>query len=166
MTDAPQPTATRQLDAQIEERVFGRTILGFAPVCGWQDQPGECVELEGEPDDHAGVWVRDCACDHYAELERDGLTSEPRVFGHTWQCLEVARCYSTEIAAAFAVVERMHGPPYGDVVSIHYKQGCVEPFAMLAWEVEFRLAGVRAADVSLPIAICKAALLPVEGRGK
>ena len=91
----------RELDALIAEKVMGLDVLGWASgVCyggdGWYIQ-------DAEPKTHP-AFLEHCFCDI-----GDYGDSWPVALGHDVGCLGVVRFYSTEIAAAWEVVEKLRG---------------------------------------------------------
>lgn len=121
-----EPTTGRELDVLIAEKVMGQTDLAHLQGCY-----EESTLPDG--DGYEGFFCPRCK----------------RSASDTGPC---APSYSSNIAAAFQVVERMNELRYS--VSI-YSQG--------SWRVEFEdrtdnLTEYRAFGDTLPLAICRAAL--------
>lgn len=72
--------------------------------------------------------------------------------------------YSTDIAAAWEVVEAMHAK--GEVLSLIYCCGDKPPWDKLRYRACFRHSDSFAVDDAAPLAICHAALLAVAAEGK
>ncbi len=92
-----------ELDAAIG-KLMGLDVLGVSgcsrePECGEWEPTGHWAESgrEGAP---RAVYLRRCCCE-FARAE------DPRTFGHTSFCLGVVPAYSSEIAAAWLVVEKL-----------------------------------------------------------
>ena len=93
--------AGAELDAEIARRVFGIDVLGMAPCHHDPDGGGLSV---GEWDNQSiqrPVHILG-TCDGHESFE-DG---DPVYFGHSW-CLVPCPLYSTDIAEAWLVVEKM-----------------------------------------------------------
>lgn len=69
------------------------------------------------------------------------------------------REYSTDIAAAWQVVERLHG--VGDLLSLDYGKFHLDLWDDLHWQARFRDSEVHACARTAPHAICLAALRAV-----
>ena len=101
---------SRELDVKMAE-ALGLDVLGYElahpdPECGdW------CVgEWEGR-DEQQPVYVRHCDCDIRNDLILEGYEDDPWLAqsheGHMLCCLDVVPFYSTDIATAWGLVEKM-----------------------------------------------------------
>lgn len=161
--------AGRELDAEISAKVFGK------PVIGWE--PAFCPEgtwcfIPAEHDDYANqpVFVDCCDGDH-SDCDSDFL-GEKRFFertGHGHSCCDVVPCYSSEVSAAFSVVERMRElgwwcqmrtPWGGDDEGDGYWAGFT-PQGVTGWNG--RPDHWTKAD-TMPEAICRAALEAIKAK--
>jgi hypothetical protein len=159
-TELAELVAGREMDAQIHERLFGVPVVGWC-TCAWVD--GE-RSAHPESEDPAGwscyaergpVFVEHCCCEHAA-------LDETRYFGHVSSCLGVVPPYSTDIAAAWQVVEHFTAREYGKVrVSTSYYHGY---HAHICWGPGVDGEGSSPEGVyggTAPEAICRAALAAV-----
>ena len=94
--------AGREIDALVAEKIMGMTVVGKA-TCLLAE--GFVIQSENDgapvPKWHSvePVFVEDCICD----IETD----DRKLFGHQIGCLEVVPFFSTDIAAAWQVVEKL-----------------------------------------------------------
>lgn len=102
MADVAAIPVGPELDAAIAREVFGITVVGIVPC----SREPECGELEVSP--HWGDTVErpvahlgECACSELAE-EGDDIT-----LGHLALLLNPVPSYSSDIAAAWQVVEKL-----------------------------------------------------------
>lgn len=183
--DAEPPIAAlsgRELDAAVAERVMGLTMLGDADC----DRDPDCGGLEITPlyestatsTERHPVFLRECYCADYPlthvtypdgpmkQIEIDANARNVREYdadvgrwGHARCCLGVVPHYSTEIAAAMEVVEKMYADGWAVEMSRNIDRGQPE-----AWEAGFYGGNERkgvyktAYKDSLPLAVCIAAL--------
>ena len=152
-----EPAGPR-LDAWVAEHVMGLTILGDAPV--WEDheepvfmhvlsekfrRPGQRVR---------SVYVNECCCAQWSQDTRDYLG------GHGPTCLVAVAAYSSDLEAAWEVVEKVAVCSDFSLwreAEIHYANGafdCAKWGACLANSPE-------AFATTAPLAISRAALLAV-----
>lgn len=164
----------RALDAEVAEKV-----MGLGPILGYAGAWGECGHdsVSPEPGEFP-VYLESCVCDLCRKQNRESLASciseygwgeteiaevkanheSDWIFGHSWQCLAVVRPYSTDIAAAWEVVEKMRED--GDLRIEEYAEG---------WLVVSRLSDGREVDgqaTTAPLAICLAALSAATAEGE
>jgi hypothetical protein len=168
---------SREIDALIAEHVFGLAVQGewlpaWAPEGDWSVRPewrerggvelhpvyvGSCMH-EGYRDEMVAR-VRRLQAEHGwadAEVEKHiAKDDEEWACGHYWQCLEVVPHYSTDIAEAWRVVEKMREKGWDVMVDTTGYPG--EEWRCLMWQGE-RERWIPAAAQSAPMAICLAAL--------
>lgn len=149
-TDIP---AGRELDAALAERVMGLRVVHPAWPCGYY--PDGCsIEIMHAADDEnrePDSWHTELRPIHQVR-EGDPDNSDT----HTYRFLcEVVPAYSTDIAAAWLVVERMRA--LGWCVAINDRMDDPEP-----WWCEFATdgyeRGAQAWANTMPLAVCRAAL--------
>lgn len=123
--------AGRELDALVAEKVFGRTIVGWDTAIYVEGEWS--IHLGSDPKgwachaDKSPLALAHCVCEFYdsadaaisdayliEEMRNDGhpnfrgdLRPDPKCGGHYASCLDVVPPYSTSIAAAWQVVEKM-----------------------------------------------------------
>lgn len=151
-----QMQAGRELDALVAEQVMGWPVLGWT-TCAYAD--GEWTMHPGdEPSgfmvhaEHAPVYLRTCHCAD-VDVEDLELVEEDRIFGHYTFCLDVVPRFSTEIAAAWQVVEKMRSLGWFYSVS-----DVIEINEHLARFFKPDQPDAQAMDASVSLAICRAAL--------
>lgn len=166
-------TAGRELDAQIAEQVFGRTLVARDWPCGWADwDDGGEYQAAGTRDAPAGPgWTKQDATRWRARYPDRGPVyadpDDPRPY-------TPVPFYSREIAAAWQVVEAMialveatqatatnlewRGPLYKP--SHHYLTAEGYPLGTVCWYVHVeRFGWQRCICAETPmLAICRAAL--------
>jgi hypothetical protein len=88
--------AGRELDALVAEKVMALAVVGWGEVTNYAVffEYGRCDPL----------YVKQCVCD---EMRRTQTLPEEWKYGHSFGCLAGVPAYSTDIAAAWTVVERM-----------------------------------------------------------
>jgi hypothetical protein len=135
----------RALDAEVHQKVMGLHA-----------EFGRHSEYESSHALHKGLWERE---DWWA------VTAEPTPPGHNRRCFPVPH-YSTDIAAAWLVVERLQKllpHCYVEVLVMTSKRGGFLSRCRVAnMDDEFTFNGADSYDASVPLAICRAALKAVE----
>ena len=98
----------RERDALVGEKVMGLSVVGECwATTDWEG--GYLLELEPlyEFDHQVFVYVRSCQC----EVIRNSPTYDTKydiiICGHFANCLEIVPSYSTDIAAAWKIVEKI-----------------------------------------------------------
>lgn len=183
MSDLP---AGRELDALVAEKVMGLTVAGWGTAIHVEGEWS--VQLDGDPKGwacHAGanpLCVQHCQCDlldgaYWAENEayiveamreeypefKGDETPEPKLGGHYQGCLAVVPHFSTDIAAAWLVVEKMAAECwYPDFGYGKCKSGGYWVALFDKADPEGRLISREVAPTA-PHAICLAALRAVQG---
>ena len=152
------PEEHRQLDAEIAAKVFGITVIGEAP-CGAPDGYWH-VHLNAGPD--SGCVVSPV----YQKIVPDlwagdtGPLAVPKLNGVSEYALAPVPEYSTEIAAAWEVAEKLAAKGHRLILEDH-RDNPHSP----GWWARFDLAnGHDTGDVvaaTAPLAICRAALKAV-----
>lgn len=176
------------LDAEVARQKFGVDVLGMAwcrrdPECGEWNVTADHEE-DDEGDEQRFVYAATryvptrpgfaCGC---LEVREEYLTQrsawlaekgfgpddpeEGLVLGHDWTCLNVVEEYSTDIAAAWLVVEQMRASGFSFEMSDHD-----ERTHRPVWEVLFRgpIADGWATEDTPALAICRAALAATRGQ--
>ena len=141
MTDIDTLEPGPALDALVAEKVMGLRLDGDFPI--QQDEAGGWDPIDEE--DGAGHQRRPCyrTCgDH---------PMPPYQYEHGSTCRRVVPEYSTDIAAAWEVVEKLR--PTGPKLSIHA--------ARLGYDVEYGPGWFVSAPTA-PLAICRAALKAIK----
>jgi hypothetical protein len=153
-----EPAGAR-LDAWIAERVFGgEPDKEFVcPKCGgdcWHRTIGK-DKATGEP-----AVTDEVVCDGCQVHSASYSTSSGGCgWRGTWE--DIANPpYSTDIGAAWEVVEKMHR--MDECLSLNWRRGDITDDKM-RWAAEFRQSEEFAVSDSAPLAICRAALLAVVG---
>lgn len=165
-----------ELDAQIEQRIFGHTVV---PLGRAWDPSGEGYSILRPDEDHDGdlrpMWVRRCMCDllpqHQDESkwdysvisreswellaadERTEFAADRAVWGHSKHCLDVVPWYSSDISAAWRIVVQLHDR-FGLVLSWNKANPSASFITMGAI--------ITAEAETVPLAICLAALKTLE----
>ena len=98
---------SRELDEQVAE-ALGLELMGWEPARPDPEAPGWYVSFWAE--EKQPIYLGHCNCDLRDELI-DGPDLEPLACGHLRWCLEVVPFYSTDIATAFPLFERL-GPAW------------------------------------------------------
>ena len=144
----------RALDALVAEKVMGLAILGWDHA--WRCE-GEWVIDLGESGEKHPLYLRHCACD----VPPNG--DWPRLAGHTFHCLGVVSKFSTDIAAAWQVVDKLAASGKMACLTIDLLGGEGEEWRVFfQWDVSDDELAMPYADApTAPLAICLAALRAV-----
>lgn len=146
-----------QLDADVERLVFGREVLGMAACRPWQDGTGYYVDDEqASRPDHVmrPVYVGPGCYGLGRCTSTDPATT---VFGHWAECLEVVPAYSTDLASAWLVVERMRDRWEFRLTRWHEDLDAPE-WCALFFDRRLGSADGEVYAETAPLAICRAAL--------
>lgn len=172
--------AGRELDALVAEKVMGLTVLPLRMVAAfvegeWSLHPESTVEGWACHSEEAPVYVSRCMCDlgpiqvpeddpetnhlrhEHNETWQKEFDAEREKWGHTSRCLDVVPTYSTDIKAAWKVVEAMREHDFTFIIDNTSFVWCAG-FSPLA--APDRIQWV--ANDSARLAICLAALSAVE----
>lgn len=161
----------RELDARVAEKVMGWTLAkAWAPAMfvegGWSIhtdsehltrhpvyvQHCHCADLQAPPDDPEKA---------YEQRWREEYQREVPIYGHWWQCLRVVPCFSTSIADAWTVVEKLNSGDESDWFDITIGNGlCRARFLLRGYRPFLDRTG-EAEDTSPAKSICLAALRAV-----
>ena len=158
--DTDKLEAGRELDALIAEKVMSLNVLGV--VNGERDPEG-CfghhimIPFEYCPKDsiETPIYLAHCLCEFREESDID-------YFGHTAGCLEVVPWYSTNIAAAWEVVEALNSMKLGWFSLEQFGSKGQDEWSALIWVSGGESDCFFADAETVPLAICRMALKAVE----
>ena len=152
--------AEPDLDWRVAELVMGLDVPGMLMVTPDHDSPSAyCVPYRQEPhglDAPRPVYVAHCACDM-----DERQPSDEDYWGHYAACLEVVPRYSTDIAAAWQVADKLHNSGWW----VRVKSAMNEDLEQLGWAAHIgrwwnrEYLGTWA--LTAPLVICRAALLAI-----
>lgn len=180
--------ADRELDALVAEQVMGLVLAGHA--CAAFVEGEWSIQADSTPDrwmchaEVAPLYVAHCVCatgpltisGRHAEgsdpvfvedYNRDAIKrygAERARFGHVTHCLAVVPTYSTDVATAWLVVEKLAERGWLLMLEqCRWRDGLARPGE---WAAYFQDAVTRgeAAAPTAALAICRAALAAVEAR--
>lgn len=159
-------TAGRELDALVAEKVMGLKVLGLHPC--WDPECGDPQPCPYDAGVEHPVYLDHCSCDLDLETELVRVSGWTRFrvgeTGHSYHCISRVPDYSTDIADAWRVIERMirEGQKFWQLDSLGFEGE--------RWRVCFARGGdtddvrqwIPAVADTAPHAICLAALKAVE----
>jgi hypothetical protein len=151
--------AGRELDALIAEKVMGLRVVGRAKAETFECKDDYLIIAEGG-DEPVFLSQGRCMCEDDEGLPGFPASEELHLFGHLRYCLDVVLHYSTDIAAAWQVIEKIR---LGNSMMIDVSCGN----GRLGWRCYIRVFEKRAdghdreafeTANTAPLAICRAIL--------
>lgn len=151
--------AGREMDALIAEKVMRLTVFDVAPACQYEDGSWQVKRADSFDTEPHPIYLKECRCE---TIRNDSLLSqliEGGLFGHYANCLDVVPFYSTDIAAAWQVVEKLeyNWNLYRDMGKCGHEETQGDKLYRFIYSAPgMSMAGTTAETA--PLAICRAAL--------